>query len=93
MTAASLRLDRLLWFLRLAPSRNLAQKWVEAGHMRCNGARCEKANKPIYAGDVLTLPMRSHVMTIRILALPAHRGPAAEAQACYQRLDDIITTP
>jgi ribosome-associated heat shock protein Hsp15 len=82
------RIDRLLWFLRLAASRSFAQQWAQAGHIRLNGRRVVKSSAAIAAGDVLTLPMRGHVRVIEILALPARRGPAAEAQACYRVLDD-----
>lgn len=82
----SLRLDRLLWFLRLAPSRSMAQSWVAAGHIRANGQRVTKPAHPVRAGDVLTLPMRSEVRVVEILALPTRRGPAAEAAACVRSI-------
>jgi ribosome-associated heat shock protein Hsp15 len=86
MPAPSLRIDRLLWFLRLAPSRSMAQSWVEAGHIRVNGARVTKTAQPVRDGDVLTLPMRTHVRVIELIALPQRRGPASEAVAHYREL-------
>ena len=82
----SLRLDRLLWFLRLAPSRSMAQNWVAAGHIRANGQRVTKPAHPVRAGDVLTLPMPSEVRVLEILALPTRRGPAVEAAACVRQI-------
>ena len=82
-----MRIDKLLWFLRFAPSRNSAQEWVAAGHIRLNGRRIERASATIRIGDVLVLPLRSHVRVIEIATLPARRGPASEAQACYRVLD------
>ncbi|MGN6500090.1 MAG: RNA-binding S4 domain-containing protein, partial [Tsuneonella sp.] len=38
-------------------------------------------------GDVLTVPLHAGVRVIEVLALPARRGPATEAQACYRVLD------
>jgi ribosome-associated heat shock protein Hsp15 len=38
------------------------------------------------AGDVLTFPQARRVRVVRILALPPRRGPAPEAQACYEDL-------
>jgi len=81
------RLDLLLVRLRFVGSRGMAQKWIEAGHIRRNTARVTKSNQPVAAGDVLTLPMHTHVRVIEILALPERRGPASEAQACYRELD------
>lgn len=81
------RIDKLLWHLRLAGSRSGARAWVEAGHIRVNGRRIDRPATPIAAGDVLTLPMRHEVRLLAITTLPARRGPASEAQACYQVLD------
>jgi ribosome-associated heat shock protein Hsp15 len=82
-----MRIDKLLWFLRLAASRSFAQQWVSAGHIRLNGRRVEKPSTAVAAGDVLTLPYRTMVRAISVTALPARRGPAGEAQACYRVLD------
>lgn len=83
----NMRIDRLLWFLRLAPSRSLAQKLVETGHIRIGGQRVSKAAYMVHAGDVLTLPLHSGVRVLQIIAIPARRGPAAEAAGCYRDRD------
>lgn len=82
--ADSIRIDRLLFFLRIAKSRALAQSWAEAGHIRVNGRRVEKGSAPVKVGEVITLPKGEAVMAIKLLAVPARRGPAAEAQDCYE---------
>jgi ribosome-associated heat shock protein Hsp15 len=82
-----LRIDKLLFFLRFAKSRTLAQVWAEAGHIRVNGRRVEKASLPIAIGDVITLPMGEAVVTFKLLSTPVRRGPACEAELCYQRID------
>ena len=84
---AMLRLDKLLWFLRLAPTRATAQERIAAGHIRLNRRRVERSAQPIRPGDVLTLPAGERVLTIEIMALPHRRGPASEAQACFRTLD------
>jgi ribosome-associated heat shock protein Hsp15 len=88
-----MRIDKLLWFLRLASSRSFAQDWVQAGHIRLNGRRIGKPSAAIAPGDVLTLPMRTRVRVIEIVTLPGRRGPAAEAIACYRVLDDTLAVP
>ena len=85
-----MRLDKLLWVLRLAHSRSFAQDWIAAGHFRLNGRRIERASAAIKPGDVLVLPLRQSVRVIEVLALPSRRGPAAEAQAGYRVLDDAL---
>jgi ribosome-associated heat shock protein Hsp15 len=82
-----LRIDKLLFFLRFAKSRTLAQNWAEAGHIRLNGRRVEKASLPIATGDVITLPIGEAVVTFKLLSMPSRRGPACEAVLCYQRID------
>ena len=84
---AMLRLDKLLWFLRLAPTRAAAQERIAAGHIRLNRRRVERSAQAIRPGDVLTLPVGERVLAIEIVALPHRRGPASEAQACYRTLD------
>lgn len=84
-----LRLDKLLWFLRLAPTRAMAQERIGAGHIRLNRRRVERSAQAIRPGDVLTLPAGERVLAIEILALPHRRGPASEAQACYRTLDGL----
>ena len=87
MTATTLRLDKALWYLRLAKTRALAQQRIAEGHVRLNGRRVERSAQAVAAGDVLTLPREAGVAVIELLTLPARRGPAPEAQACYRVLD------
>lgn len=88
-----MRIDKLLWFLRFAASRTFAQSWVHAGHIRINGRRIEKPGSPVAVGDVLTLPMRTRIRIVEILALPERRGPASLAQSCYRVLDESQDIP
>ncbi len=82
-----MRIDRLLFFLRFAKSRTLAQRWVAEGHMRLNGVRVTRQDTAVVPGDVLTLPLMQSVCVVEILSLPERRGPAEEARACYRTLD------
>ena len=85
--AGSIRLDKLLWFLRFARSRSLAQAIVAAGHIRLDGRRVTRPSCAVHVGQTLVLPVGERIEVIRLLALPQRRGPAPEAQACYLRLD------
>jgi ribosome-associated heat shock protein Hsp15 len=82
-----MRIDRLLHTLRFAKSRTLAQRWIAEGHIRRNGTRVTRQDLDVAVGDVLTLPLRSRVLVIELLALPARRGPPSTARACYRPLD------
>lgn len=83
-----MRIDKLLWFLRLAKTRGVAQDMAEAGHIRLNGRRVDRAHQKVACGDVLTIPLGARTRVVEILILPERRGPAPEAQACYRALDE-----
>jgi len=81
-----MRVDRLLFFIRLVKSRTLAQSLIETGYVRIDGRRVEKSSEDVRVGSVVALPLRGEVRVLRIVSLPARRGPAPEARACYQEL-------
>jgi ribosome-associated heat shock protein Hsp15 len=81
-----MRVDLLLHRIRLTKSRTSAQSLVETGYVRVDGKRIEKPSEKVQAGSVVALPLRGEVRILRILALPARRGPPLEARACYEEL-------
>lgn len=81
--AESLRLDKFLWFARVAKTRALAQALAEKGRIRLNGRVVDRAHALVRAGDVLSFAHRGSVRIIEVLGLPARRGPPAEARALY----------
>jgi ribosome-associated heat shock protein Hsp15 len=83
-----MRLDKFLWFSRLAKTRQSAQGVAAARHLRIDGRVVDKAAAPVRIGDTLTFPLHDRVRVIRIDALPPRRGPAPEARACYTDLAD-----
>lgn len=84
-----MRIDRLLWFLRLVKTRSLAQRVIEQGHVRLNGRRVERAAHPVAVGDIVVVPLQRGVLVLEIAVLPVRRGPAQEARACYRVLDEV----
>lgn len=88
-----MRIDKLLWFLRLASTRSMAQDWAAAGHIRLNGRRIDRPSATVRIGDVLVVPLHNGVKVIEVVTLPARRGPAPEAQGCYRVLDGSPPTP
>ena len=81
-----MRIDRFLFFIRLVKSRTLAQGLIDTGYVRLDGKRVEKPSEDVRVGSTIALPLREHVRIVRVLALPARRGPAAEARTCYEEL-------
>ncbi len=88
-----MRIDKALWYLRFAKTRNIAQAMAQDGHIRLNGRRVERAHQQVTAGDRLVIPLTYGVRVIELLALPARRGPATEAQSCYRVLDEENNFP
>ena len=86
MTGETIRIDKLLFYLRLAKSRSLAANWSDAGHVRINGRRIERASAAVKIDDVITLPLGEDVLAFKLLAIPSRRGPLVEAQAGYEVL-------
>lgn len=84
--ADSVRIDKFLWFARIVKTRALAQALAEKGRLRLDGRVIDKAHAPVRVGDVLSFARRGEVRVLRIEALPARRGPPAEARALYSEL-------
>lgn len=83
-----MRLDLFLHRIRLVRSRTLAQGLIETGYVRVDGKRIAKTSEQIDVGSVVALPIQGHVRVLKVIALPSRRGPASEAQGCYEELTD-----
>jgi ribosome-associated heat shock protein Hsp15 len=82
-----MRIDRYLHCIRLVKSRTLAQTLIEQGRTRIDGKRVEKPSEQVAVGSTIALPLRGQVRVVRVLALPARRGPASEARAAYEEIE------
>lgn len=81
--AATLRLDKWLWYARFCKTRSLATALCRNGEIRVNKVPSRKSNQQVRVGDVLTFAQGPRIHVIRIEALGTRRGPAVEAQALY----------
>lgn len=79
----TMRLDRLLVFLRFARTRSVARAMVESGQMRLNGARVVKVACEVAVGDVLTFARAGEVCVARVERLPPRRLSPAEASRAW----------
>lgn len=82
-----MRLDRFLWFTRLAKTRDVAQAMAVDGRLRIDGRPIDRAHAPVRIGNVLTFFKAGTVHVVRVEALPLRRGPAPEARLCYRDLE------
>jgi ribosome-associated heat shock protein Hsp15 len=80
----SLRLDKWLWYARFCKTRSLATTMCRAGQVRVNKTPVRKSNQAVHVGDVLTFAQGPRIRVIRIAALAARRGPAADAALLYE---------
>jgi ribosome-associated heat shock protein Hsp15 len=80
----TMRIDKWLWFARLAKSRSLAARLCTAGAVVVSGRTTAKPNHVVRIGDVVTVPQGRLIHTVRIAALGTRRGPASEARRLYE---------
>ncbi len=88
--ADSLRLDKFLWFARIVKTRALAQQLAEEGRLRLNGRLMDRAHSAVRVGDVLSFALRGTVRVLKVEALPARRGPPAEARTLYAEVAELL---
>ena len=86
--AGRIRLDKWLHHARFWKTRSAAAEAVAGGKLRLNGRRVTKPAQPVGAGDTLTFVLAGRVRVVRVRALGLRRGPATEARALYDELDD-----
>lgn len=89
----SLRLDRLLVYLRFARTRNAARQMIEARAMRLNRKRVERQSQIVSVGDVLTLAIGNEIKVIQITAIPQKRGSAPCAKRHFRELEGPRNAP
>ncbi len=82
----SQRLDKWLWFARVAKSRTLAATAVTDGKIKVNRVRADKPSQTVKIGDVITSRITRTVRVLRVAGVGQRRGPAAEAQELYEDL-------
>lgn len=90
---AAMRLDRFLWFARLTKTRSAAQTLAEAGTLRIDGRRIDRAHAPVRIGSVIAFVSHDRVRVVRVAALPMRRGPAPEAATMYVDLSNPVDAP
>lgn len=80
------RLDKWLWFARLAKSRTLASGAVAEGKVKVNRVTVTKPSHALKLGDVVTTRLTRDIRVLKVAGLGTRRGPAAEARLLYEDL-------
>lgn len=89
--AVDIRVDVWLWRARFFKTRALATDFVSRKGIRITRhgqtRKTDKAGQRISAGDILTFSRARTLETVEVLGIGDRRGPAAEAQALYRRVE------
>ena len=80
------RIDKWLFFARIAKSRSLAAKFITLGQVRVNRARLVKPAAEVGTGDIVTVALHGHVRVLKVLSFSSRRGPASQAELLYEDL-------
>ncbi|UIJ72352.1 RNA-binding S4 domain-containing protein [Aurantimonas sp. HBX-1] len=84
MAETGQRVDKWLFFARVAKSRSLAQKLVQAGAVRVNRDKIDSAARLVRPGDTLTLSLKSGIRILTVRDPGVRRGPASEAAGLFE---------
>ncbi len=88
----AMRLDLFLKSSRLVLRRTVAQALCDAGIVSVNGVAA-KSSRSVAVGDEISLRRRHHLLTIRVLALPASRQTSrSDAPNLYTVLSDVVVS-
>ena len=83
----SLRVDRLLVYLRFARTRSAARVMIEGRSLRLNRKHVRRVSESVCIGDVLTLLVGNEIKVVEVISLPSRRASPALAQTFYRELD------
>lgn len=90
---AAQRLDKWLWFARVAKTRTLAAGLVTGGRVRVNRVRTTKSAQTVKPGDVITVTVPGGVRVLKIVAGGVRRGPASEAALLFEEIVPLRQEP
>ena len=80
------RIDKWLWFARVAKTRTLAQKLAVSGRVRINREKNDSPSRAVKVGDTLTIALDYGVRVLRVVAPGDRRRPPVEARLLYEDL-------
>lgn len=92
MSGERQRVDVWLWRARFTKTRAAATRLVSEGGVRLirdgSSRQLEKPSAEVAVGDGLIFPLGASLRAVRVEALGARRGPAAEARMLYADLPE-----
>jgi ribosome-associated heat shock protein Hsp15 len=80
------RIDKWLFFARMAKSRSIAQGLVHSNHVRVNGEVVSQASFQVKPGDKIDLKLERRDLVLLVKDGGDRRGPFEEARLLYEDL-------
>lgn len=83
LEAGRQRLDKWLFFARMAKSRSIAQSYIQSGNIKVNGAAVRQSSHMVKTGDRLDIAIERMDRILIVKAPGERRGPYEEARLLY----------
>ncbi|MDR6819348.1 ribosome-associated heat shock protein Hsp15 [Neorhizobium sp. 2083] len=80
------RIDKWLFFARMAKSRSIAQDLIRSNHVRVNGDLVSQPSAQVKPGDRIDLTLERRDLVLVVKAGGERRGPFEEARLLYEEL-------
>jgi ribosome-associated heat shock protein Hsp15 len=87
------RLDKWLWFARVAKTRTLSAALVSEGKVRINAVRIDKLAHTVRVGDTITIVMRQQMRILKVAGFAQRRGSAEVAARLFHDLTPAPQKP
>jgi ribosome-associated heat shock protein Hsp15 len=84
------RIDKWLFFARMAKSRSIAQDMIRSNHVRVNGDLVSHPSSQVKPGDRIDLKLERRDLVLVVKTGGERRGPFEEARLLYE---DISPPP
>ncbi|CDZ27228.1 RNA-binding S4 domain-containing protein [Neorhizobium galegae] len=80
------RIDKWLFFARMAKSRSIAQDMIRSNHVRVNGDLVSQPSSQVKPGDRIDLKLERRDLVLVVKTGGERRGPFEEARLLYEDL-------
>ncbi|EUC00092.1 RNA-binding S4 domain protein [Rhizobium sp. CF080] len=78
------RIDKWLFFARMAKSRSIAQDMIRSNHVRVNGDLVSQPSSQVKPGDRIDLKLERRDLVLVVKTGGERRGPFEEARLLYE---------
>ncbi|MCO6188066.1 RNA-binding S4 domain-containing protein [Rhizobium sp. L1K21] len=78
------RIDKWLFFTRVAKSRSLAQTLISSGRVKVNGSRIAQPSVNVKPGDTVEVTLDRRDLVLKVVSGGSRRGPYQEARLLYE---------